>query len=392
MRQAFMLGAVVYLALAFCGCDQDQLNDAEALEEFGAAPLEPDIVPIPTATEVDLGRLLFFDPILSGDMDVACATCHPPDHGFADGIARSQGVGGQGLGPDRTGGAVIDRNAPTVLNSGFIGVLGPPGTPIESAPMFWDSRADGLEEQALGPIESDVEMRGSIPEDAIFDVVVGRLEVIDEYVDLFTAVFGDAAVTTDRIASAIAAYERSLVALDSPFDRFLAGDADAMTDRQRRGMRRFAEAGCGDCHSGPMFSDFDTHSLGIVSRHADGSLDVGAGDGEFRTPPLRNIALTAPYMHDGSLATLRDVLEHYDDISGGGGGDGPNGDNDDGPFEIARDARRLRLGGGDFDDIIAFLEALTSSGFDRTVPSRVPSGLQPGGDLRADFVPPTDVR
>ncbi|MFT7582970.1 MAG: cytochrome c peroxidase, partial [Myxococcota bacterium] len=320
----------------------------------------------------------FWDPVLSGEQDVACATCHHPQHAYADGVARSRGVGAVGLGPARSGGALVDRNAPTVLNTAFAGVRGRlGGEPPESAPMFWDSRADGLEEQALGPIESAEEMRGNIPEDQIEATIIARLNGITEYRTLFTQAFGDDTITMDRVVSAIADFERSLVALDSRFDRFAAGDQDALSNLERQGMQRFAQVGCVDCHQGAMLSDFETHSIGIVSRLADGSLDEGAGDGEFRTPPLRNVALTAPYMHDGSRGTLRDVLEHYNRISGQGGQNG------NGPFQIAGQARRLRLGRGDFDALEAFLRALSAEDFDRQIPTRVPSGLPPGGLIAA---------
>jgi len=403
MRQAAMLMAVVHLACAsMAGCDDNDLTTAEAVDELQVAPLEPEPGDLPQTTaqrdRVELGRLLFWDPILSGDLDVACATCHHPDHGYADGIALSRGVGAVGLGPNRVGGERVDRNAPTVLNTGLFGQMGPPGQGPPQGdrdmPMFWDSRANGLEEQALMPIESDVEMRGTtIAEDAILDEVVGRVAAMPEYRALFAAAFGDDGVTAERIAGAIAAFERSLVALDAPFDAFLRGDPDALTPQEQRGMQRFAEVGCGDCHSGPLLSDFETHGIGIVSRTSTGAFDDGAGDGEFRTPPLRNLTLTAPYMHDGSLATLRDVLEHYDRISGGGGGGGGGGNNgpggptggdgadNDGPFPIDRDARRLRINRGDFDDIEAFLRSLTATTFDRTIPAEVPSGLQVGGEL-----------
>ncbi len=351
------------------GCDEG-VSEEEALDRLQLTTLQAE--PRVVSDAVELGRALFWDPILSGGRDVACASCHHPDHAYADGVALSRGVGATGLGPARRGGVVIDRNSPTILNTAFAGV-GERGELNDAAPLFWDSRVDGLEEQALAPIKDAKEMRGdAFSEDAIVDEVVARVQALDGYRSLFREAFGDDVVTIDRITSAIADFERSLVALDSPFDRYLAGDEDAMSPTQRRGMRRFVEAGCANCHAGPMFADFELASIGIVSQRQDGTLDEGADDGRFRTPPLRNIALTAPYMHDGSLATLRDVLEHYDDIEGGRRG---------GTFAIDRDARRLDLDDDAFGEIEAFLHALTSDTFDRRIPATVPSGLPPGGAL-----------
>lgn len=369
-----MRNAIAVLMVELClipACDGGALSEQEAVRALAVAPVVQ--TSQATTSVIELGRFLFWDPILSGDQDVACATCHHPDHAYADGVGRSRGVGAVGLGPKRTGGTVVDRNAPTVLNSGLIGADG------GDAPMFWDNRADGLEEQALLPIQSGAEMRGnSISEDAILEVVAARVANNAEYRALFQAAFGTSEVTPDRIASAIADYERSLVASNSPLDRYLAGDTTAMSAQARRGMQRFAEAGCADCHSGPLLSDFETRSLGIATVLPGGGFDDGAGDGEFRTPSLRNVALTAPYMHDGSEETLRDVLALYRRISGGGG----NNNDNNAVFQVDRDARNLRLNNGDTDDIIAFLQALTDPNFDRTVPTSVPSGLTPGGAIR----------
>ncbi|MCB9737023.1 MAG: cytochrome C peroxidase [Deltaproteobacteria bacterium] len=380
MQRTSLLVALVCPALcALTACDNRfSITEQQALDQLGTQP--PDTGPAAVSDAVGLGRLLFWDPILSGDRDVACATCHHPTFAYGDGVARSHGHGGAGLGPARAGGAVVDRNAPTVLNTRFAGFtanLG--GEPPETAPLFWDARADGLEEQALGPLTTATEMRGDIPEADVASTLEARLAAIPAYRALFAAAFGDDAISLDRVVSAIADFERTLTALDSPFDRFVAGDQQALSDAARRGMRRFVEVGCARCHSGPVFSDFRTHGIGVVSRRADGTLDDGAGNGAFRTPPLRNVALTAPYMHDGSLATLRDVLQHYQQISGRGGNNGGGAGN--GPFPIAQEARQLRLGRGDLDDIEAFLRALSSPGFDARIPSDVPSGLPPGGDI-----------
>ncbi|MEZ4472447.1 MAG: cytochrome c peroxidase [bacterium] len=271
-----------------------------------------------TAAKVALGRLLFWDPILSGPRDIACATCHHPDFAYGDGIALSIGTGGQGLGPDRVrgrGAPFVPRNAPTVLNTGFNGWTGGAMPDPEDAPMFWDSRAHSLEAQALGPIQSDVEMRGNTyPEAEALDRVVARLAAVPEYEALFAAAFGvdpAEAVTVEHLSNAIAAFERHLSQLTSPFDRFQAGDARALTAQQQRGLRAFNAAGCADCHRGPMFSDYRLHRLNTPDNPATPEVDRGDGQGRFRTPTLRNVALTGPYMHGGVFRTLPDVMRFY---------------------------------------------------------------------------------
>ena len=194
-------------------------------------------------------------------MDVSCATCHHPDHAYADGRALSLGPGAVGLGPDRVGLTsggipVVQRNSPTLLNVAFNGLdrqrgrrrRGPRFTPLpanleavnsDRAPMFWDRRARSLETQALLPLTIREEMRGdAYPEEVAVDSVVARLGAIPEYVSLFREVYGqDTSIDATQIAEAIAAFERTLVARNSPFDRFLAGDEDALTAEQRRGTR-----------------------------------------------------------------------------------------------------------------------------------------------------------
>jgi cytochrome c peroxidase len=351
----------------------------------------------------ELGRLLFWDPILSGERDVACATCHHPDFAWADGRALSLGAGAEGLGPDRvdiSGGAipVVRRNSQTILNVAFNGLDNGRGRRRSfdgslasvnqaRAPMFWDSRVESLELQALEPIKALEEMRGmTYSADDALDVVVGRLGEIPEYVRLFDTAFGPgAAITATRIGEAIAAYERTLVAMDSPFDRFQAGDRSALTDTQRRGMEAFNDARCDGCHGGVMFSDYDLRAEGVAEHELLEEPDAGGGRFRFRTPTLRNVALTPPYMHNGTLATLEDVLDFYDNrrsenpnvTNAGRGGRGPGG-----PASLDRRFRRVRgMSEDDKRDIVAFLEALTDDSFDRSIPARVPSGLTPGGAI-----------
>jgi cytochrome c peroxidase len=253
--------------------------------------------------------------------------------------------------------------------------------------MFWDNRVRSLELQALEPIKAFEEMRGTAyPAEAALDKVVTRLQAIPEYVALFERAFGPgASVTPEHIGQAIADFERTLVALDSPFDRFRAGDASALTAQQQRGMDKFDDVGCDRCHDGAMFSDFDLRAEGVADHPLLSAPDEGGGRFRFRTPSLRNVTLTAPYMHNGSLATLDDVLRFYNNSRS----ENPNVSNAargrEGNGQARLDRRFLRVRNMSYtemQDIIAFLQALTDHGFDRNIPARVPSGLPPGGALR----------
>ena len=348
--------------------------------------------------ETELGRLLFWDPLLSGDRDVACATCHHPDFAYGDGRDLSLGAGAVGLGPSRVDMSngripIVKRNSPTILNTAFNGLddrrrRRGGGDALASvnqarAPMFWDSRVRSLETQALEPIKALEEMRGTAYGEAdALGVVVARLRAIPEYVTLFEQAYGTGtSIDAPRLGQAIATFERSLVAMNSPFDRFRAGDRDALTSQQRRGFDTFDDVGCDRCHDGPMFSDFDLEAEGVGEHPRLTEPDAGDGRFRFRTPSLRNVALTAPYMHNGTLATLEDVLRFYDE----GRSRNPNvsdrgrGRDGDGVARLSRSFRRVdNMNEREMRDIVAFLESLTDSNFDRTIPARVPSGLPPG--------------
>jgi len=346
-----------------------------------------------TPEKVALGRLLFWDPVLSGAGDIACATCHHPRFGYADGTDLPIGTGGRGMSRARqfTGegpAAFVKRNSPTVLNTAFNGLVDPGRYDPASAPMFWDSRVRSLEAQALEPLKAADEMRGDAHGgDTAVAAAVARVAAIVEYRDLFRRAFGSNTVTAPALARAIASFERSLVSTDSPFDRYMRGDRQAMRPAQVQGMQAFQDAGCATCHSGSMFSDYKLHVLGVRDNTKLAASDAGAGDTyAFRTPTLRNLGDTGPYMHSGVARTLDDVLNFYNIRRGRGGQGGRGGRGGRGlvnpnvtPAQLDPLLRRVNvrnLRG----EIIQFLQALNSD-FDRTIPERVPSGLRPGGAI-----------
>ncbi|MEO1204511.1 MAG: cytochrome c peroxidase [Pseudomonadota bacterium] len=301
----------------------------------------------------DLGELLFWDPILSGRMNVACATCHHPEHGWADGRMFSIGVDGMGLGPSRTGNQETPFHSPSVLNVAYTGIVQTEtGPDFVSGGYFWDLRAETLEDQAVEPIRSAVEMRSDdLLEEEIMPEIMNRLALIPEYRERFAAAFDDAdPISETNIARALATYQRTLTTRRTRFDDFLAGDEAALTAAEITGLNKFINGGCTDCHDGPMLSDneIDTEKLVQVDRDP------------VRTPSLRNVELTPPYMQDGSRATLTDAIALYED----------------------RNDLGVTLEDDDFGDIERFLRTLTDSDFSRQVPDYVPSGLPVGGDIQ----------
>lgn len=348
-----------------------------------------------TAAKVELGRLLFWDPVLSGEQDVSCATCHHPQFGYADGRALPIGVGGVGLGPARRDGVnddidLVSRNSPSIINTAFNGIDDQGNVSPNQAPMFWDNRANGLEEQALMPLHSFEEMRGhAFAEDETLEVIVDRINAIATYRNQFQQIFGgNDAVTSTNIGKAIAAFERTIVANNSPFDQYARGDQNALTAQQIQGLNRFDAVGCADCHSGSMFSDFDLHTLGVPDNPLLDFSDTGAnGNYDFRTPSLRNLNTTGPYFHNGVAGNLTDVLNFYRRIQGNGGGPGGGPGNlnpnpNVAPNQRDADIRDLRLNNNDVPAIAAFLQSLNDESFDRQIPASVPSGLQVGGNIR----------
>ncbi|PID69411.1 MAG: cytochrome-c peroxidase [Flavobacteriales bacterium] len=240
----------------------------------------------------ELGKLLFFDPRLSRSGQIACASCHDSQLGWADGKRVS-------FGHDRKMGA---RNAMTILNSGFVDSL------------FWDGRAVSLEDQVHFPIQDSVEMN------APFDMAVNNISKIAGYRTYFEKAFGDSKVTKERIAKAIATYERTIVSRKNRFDKFVEGDSTQLTDSEILGLHLFrTKARCINCHNSPLFSDNSFHNTGL-SYYGRKYEDLGRYDvtkkakdvGKFRTPSLRELQFTAPYMHNGLFPILSGVINMYD--------------------------------------------------------------------------------
>jgi cytochrome c peroxidase len=387
-------GVVLGVLLLTSGTGRSQ-SPMAALPSAAGAPTDNPSTP----ARIALGRQLFWDPLLSGNKDVACGTCHHPRFGYAEDRDLSIGVNGIGLGGGRRFSAgntipFVKRNSQTVLNVAFNGIDEAGRYIPASAPMFWDLRVVSLEQQALEPIKSLEEMRGqAYPEDQAIETVVARLAANAEYRRLFADAFGSGPqVTADNLGRALAAFQRSLTATQAPFDRYMRGDSSAMSDSALRGMRRFERIGCANCHNGPMFSDFKLHVLGVPDNPKLAVSDGGReGSYAFRTASLRNLAFTAPYMHSGVFATLEDVLEFYDDVrsrrgGGGGGRRGREGRLARNPLvgreELDPLLQRLRGVDGDDPDLVAFLTALSDDTFDKSIPPRVPSGLPVGGHMK----------
>ena len=387
--------AVAASALAL-GITSTAAPRAQEPPTFAALPARVDApADNPTTPEkVALGRLLFWDPILSGSEDIACATCHHPDFGYTDGRDLPIGTGGRGLGPKRIfrGGVapLVKRNSQTILNVAFNGIDMDGHVNPAGAPMFWDARAHGLEAQALVPIETLEEMRGPrVPEGRGVAEAVRRVSRVKEYRSLFAQAFGSSAgVTAENLARAIAAFERTIVTTDAPFDRYMRGDHTALTDVQVRGMASFESHGCVQCHNGPMLSDYEFHVLGVSDNPKLGAWDPGADHRyAFRTPTLRNLKYTGPYMHSGLLSSVLDVIGFYRIARTGTGYvhfDAPTMFN--GRLLLASPVPRDQVDPlvlqlvviQRIDDVADFLDSLNGT-FDRTIPPRVPSGLRPAG-------------
>lgn len=278
---------------------------------------------VPVDIKVELGKKLFFDPILSKDGKVSCASCHKPEHGFSDDKPVSIGVGGQ----------EGERNTPTVFNTKNLKLL------------FWDGRAMSLEEQALGPITNPKEMGETIK-----DVLV-KLNANPVYVNFFMAAYGQSPITKTQLADAIATYERIVVSQNSDYDRYIAGDKKAISGSAKRGMDLFlGKAMCSLCHTGPDFTDGDFHNVGLEITNDVGraAISITTKDTrKFKTPTLREVANTAPYFHNGQFETLEQVIAFYN----AGGGEDSRKD----PLK-----KPLNLNEEEQEDLVAFLKSLSS--------------------------------
>jgi len=335
---ALLAAAALFIPLAALA-GSDPARPAPPLTETSAlwlGPVKLGVLPPPpvppdnpqTTRKILLGKQLYFDTRLSRDNTISCATCHSPTMGWSDKGPTSEGIGKQ------MGG----RRAPPASNSAYM--------PLQ----FWDGRSPSLEDQAKGPIQNPIEMGNT------HQVMIRTVNDIPGYVEEFKAVFGTTPITVDQVAQAIAAFERTIVTTDSPFDRLARGDETALTSLEKKGLEIFNGKGrCSCCHWGPNFSDGRFHNLGA---HTDmAKPDVGRYEvtknpddmGAFKTPTMRDVGLRPPYLHMGNEKTLEDVIVFYNK---GGGFKDPNMD----PMMIP-----LGLSKGEIDALVAFLEhAMTS--------------------------------
>jgi cytochrome c peroxidase len=312
-----MLGLMVGAGMAATGKPDPYRRPALA-----PAPVDNAITP----ARVELGKMLFFDPRLSGSQWISCASCHNPALGWSDGLPTAIGVGMKKL----------PRRTPTILNVAYNTVF------------MWDGRAASLEDQAVGPIKNKDEM------DLDMEILVERLVAIPGYAAAFERAYPGEGITEKTIAKALASFERTVVSAESPFDRWRAGNEKAVDDSAKRGFKLFTgKAKCDTCHEGANFTDNGFHNIGLktpkgmsedVGRYAQRKVKINKG--AFKTSTLRDVELTAPYMHNGIYQTLEEVLDHYDR-----GGDVK--DNLDPNMEP------LNLTAQEKQDLLAFLRSLT---------------------------------
>ncbi|APV50117.1 tryptophan tryptophylquinone biosynthesis enzyme MauG [Betaproteobacteria bacterium GR16-43] len=323
------LGAAAIALAAVSGADASRYDQ---YLRPAKAPEPADNIGNPA--RVELGKTLFFDPRLSGSNWISCATCHNPSRGWSDGLPTGVGHGMQ----------VLKRATPSLINCGF------------NTTLMWDGRAPNLEEQALGPIAAAAEMNQDLPG------LVSKLSAIQGYPKLFNAAYPGEGISEKTIGKAIAAYERTILSGESPFDRWRKGDARAVDAAAKRGFEVFEGKGkCVKCHEGFNFTDNGFHNIGV--KEPNGEVDVGrfaqralrVNYGAFRTPSLRDVALTAPYMHNGAYATLEEVVEHYDR-----GGDVTE--------HLSPNMSPLGLTAGEKSDLVAFMKSLTGKQLVVTLP------------------------
>jgi len=311
--------------------------------------LRPAEVPQPkdnklTPERVALGKLLYFDTRLSKDNTISCATCHHPDHGWTDIKPTSKAVGFEGrVGP---------RNSPVVLNTAY------------QKHQFWDGRVKSLEQQALGPIEADVEMNMPLKD------LIPKLNKIHGYVALFETAYPGEGVTKKSLAKAIASFERTVLSTESRFDKYIKGDKKAMSKTEQEGWTLFQDkAKCTDCHDGFNFTDGSFHNIGLNDGELTGK-ELGrynvkaraAWYGVMKTPTLRDVTKSAPYFHDGSVKTLKEATI----ICSSGGRYEHNVKN---KSDAMKDRNLTNI---EIDNIVSFMKALTGPNLDIKIPTKFP--------------------
>lgn len=347
-----------YVALDESGAGASSVDPSySGLQREFPAVNEPDDNPF-SSEKAELGRMLFFDPVLSASNDISCATCHHPDYGFADGLPHAIGAGGQGVGPQRKGGAGLERNTLSLWNVAY------------QKSYFWDGRAASLEEQSTVPLTHAAEMASNL------DELSAELAGIPAYVSLFDEAFTNEdeedspSITPDNLQRALAAFQRTLITDNSPFDRYAAGHEEALTPPQRRGLKLFRSGAtrCFECHTAPTFASDTFRVIGVPDDDLGrAAVANDASKKSFRVPSLRNIALTAPYMHNGSFVTLEEVVDFY--AAGGGRAHGIEAETLD-PFVAG-----FELTSQERSDLVAYLFALTDESQMPTIPAEAPSGL-----------------
>jgi len=318
----------------------NRANPKDGFEPVIPLGLDPDILVVPadnlmTIEKIELGKLLFFDQRLSRDNTIGCASCHIPSQAFTDNQPVSTGLNGLKVG----------RNAPTVINRAF------------SEAQSWDGRAETLEQQVQNALVNPIEHGFSS-----HDEIVRKLNGIEGYRILFKKVFGTN-VTIEGVGKAIAAFERTVFSGNSPFDQFdMGGKENAISDSAKRGLNLFRDkARCSICHGGFNFTDEQYHNLGIgmdKEKPDFGRYDVSKKEndkGAFKTPTLREIAHTAPYMHDGRFKSLEEVVSYYNH----GGTKNPFLDPDMIPLNLTYDEKK---------DLVAFLKSLSGEGWQNIKP------------------------
>ncbi|EED35602.1 di-heme cytochrome c peroxidase family protein [Luminiphilus syltensis NOR5-1B] len=314
-----------------------------------------------TPQQIDLGRYLFFDPVLSQHQDLSCAHCHAPEFGMSDGRAQSMGNGGHGVGPDRRDGHTLTRSAPPLWNLAFQELF------------FWDGRATSLEDQIEAVFAHPKEM--AIDSEAL----VARLNSLPAYRDMFATAYARDSVLYRDVLDALVAFETSLVSLNSAYDRYIHGAQDALTAQETNGLnvfRSFATR-CSQCHTPPLFTSGQLATTAVPPPPGQ-SFDAGAGPvfqepslyGAFKVPSLRNIALTAPYMHAGQFQSLAESVGFYSALPGHAVGElGPR-------LTLHWHLVDARLRTDEIEDLVAFMKTLTDATALPEKPDVLPSGLQ----------------